>query len=497
MRSTNSMTDEKILAAVDPEGPAPEDGELRQYYFLRKMQEFTAGRAKTLERKMTACVVTFGCQMNFNDSEKLTGILKTAGFDITENEDADFVIFNTCTVRENANEHLYGRLGEVHHLKKSDPRKVVAICGCMVQEKSATEKIKKSYPFVNLIFGTYNLYCFPEYLYRCYHGEKHICELWDKSSEIVENMPVLRKYPWKSGVNIMFGCDNFCSYCIVPYVRGREKSREPKEILREIEKLADDGVKEIMLLGQNVNSYGKNLPEKTNFAELLAAAAQIPGIERIRFMTPHPKDFSDDVLYVIRDNPKIARHIHLPLQSGSDRILQAMNRHYTKESFLELVDHIRSIVPDAAITTDIIIGFPGETAADADETIDVVKKAHFDNAFTFIYSPRVGTPAARMEQVPEEEKKQNFDRLLSVVQETAKEQAKKLQGREFTALIEEMNDQDTSFVTGRLSNNMIVHVKGDSSMIGRFYRVRLDDCRGFYYFGTALGEMTGPDVEVR
>lgn len=208
------MTDEKILAAVDPEGPAPEDGELRQYYFLRKMQEFTAGRAKTLERKMTACVVTFGCQMNFNDSEKLTGILKTAGFDITENEDADFVIFNTCTVRENANEHLYGRLGEVHHLKKSDPRKVVAICGCMVQEKSAAEKIKKSYPFVNLIFGTYNLYCFPEYLYRCYHGEKHICELWDKSSEIVENMPVLRKYPWKSGVNIMFGCDNFCSYCI-------------------------------------------------------------------------------------------------------------------------------------------------------------------------------------------------------------------------------------------------------------------------------------------
>lgn len=481
------MTEETLLASVDPAGPAPEDGELRQYYFIRKMQEFTQNREKVLGRKMTACVVTFGCQMNARDSEKLSGVLSLCGFAVQDREDADFVIYNTCTVRDNADQHLYGRLGQYHHLIRADRSRKAAICGCMMQEKSAVEKIRQSYSFVSLIFGTYNLYCFPEYLYRIYHGEKHVIELWDRSDTIAEEMPVRRKYPWKSGINIMFGCDNFCSYCIVPYVRGREKSRDPEDILREVERLAADGVVEVMLLGQNVNSYGKNLDTPVSFAQLLDAVCKVPGIRRVRFLTPHPKDFSEDLIEAIRRNPNAARHIHLPLQSGSDRILRAMNRHYTKEQFLALARHIREEIPDAALTTDIIVGFPGETAADVDETIDVVRQVSFDNAYTFIYSMRSGTPAARMEQVPEEEKKRNFERLLLTVQETAKKQTLLLQGRTFPALIEEENTQAEGYVTGRLSNNMIVHVPGDASMIGKFYTVRLDDCRGFYYFGSNLG----------
>lgn len=485
------MTEETLIKSIDLNAPVPEDGEMRQYYFIRKMQQYTSERRAALGRSLTACVITFGCQMNARDSEKLAGILSRCGFAVQEDENADFVIYNTCTVRDNADQHLYGRLGQFHHLMKEDRSKKVGICGCMMQEKTAVEKLKKSYPFVNLIFGTYNLYCFPEYLYRIYHGEKHVTELWDHSDTIAEDLPVQRKYFWKSGINIMYGCDNFCSYCIVPYVRGREKSRDPKDILREVERLAADGVVEVMLLGQNVNSYGKTLAHPMSFAELLGEVARVPGIRRVRFMTPHPKDLSEDLIRVIRDTPNIARHVHLPLQSGSDRILKAMNRHYTKEQFIALAEHIREEIPDVALTTDIIIGFPGETAADVDETIDVVRRVSFDNAYTFLYSPRSGTPAARMPQVPEEVKKEGFDRLLRVVQDTARSQAAALQGRVFSALMEEVNSQAEGYVTGRLSDNMIVHVRGDASMIGKFYRVRLDECRGFYYFGTVLGSDMG------
>ena len=368
----------------------------------------------------------------------------------------------------------------------------------MTQEESAVERIKKSYPYVDLIFGTHNLFCFPEYLCQVYEsksgaydptGKGHkLTELWDATDEIVEELPVERKFSYKSGINIMFGCDNYCTYCIVPYVRGHERSREPQDILRECERLVADGVVEVMLLGQNVNSYGKDLESPCSFAELLAAVAEVPGLKRVRFMTPHPKDMSRDVLDVILAHPNIARHIHFPLQSGSNEILRRMNRRYTREQFMERAAEIRKVLPDAAITTDIIAGFPGETKADVDDTIDVVEKVGFDNAYTFIYSPRRGTPAASMEQVPKEEVQEGFDRILAAVQENARKRAASIQGQTMVALAEEVNSQDPSLITCRLSNNIIVHVKGDSSMIGHFYDVTLDECRNFYYFGTVLGE---------
>ena len=292
-----------------------------------------------------------------------------------------------------------------------------------------------------------------------------------------------RKYPFKSGINIMFGCNNFCSYCIVPYVRGRERSRNPKDIINEIEALVADGVVEIMLLGQNVNSYGKNLEEPMTFAQLLREVEKIEGLERIRFMTSHPKDLSDELIQVMKESKKICRHLHLPLQSGSTRILEKMNRRYTKEQYLALAEKIRREIPDIAITTDIIVGFPGETPEDVDETIDVVKRVQYDNAFTFIYSKRTGTPAAAMEQVPEETVKEGFDRLLKVVQDTARERVELLQGQTLEALVEGVNEQDDSLLTGRLSNNTIVHFKGEKELIGKIIPVYLKECHGFYYLG--------------
>lgn len=432
-----------------------------------------------------ACVVTFGCQMNARDSEKLSGVLVEAGYELTESEEeADFVLYNTCTVRDNANQRVYGRLGFLNSLKKKKPHLKVALCGCMMQEPSVIEKIKKSYRFVDLIFGTHNIFQFAGLLAALSGAQEMIVDVWEGTDKIVENLPIKRKYSYKSGVNIMFGCNNFCSYCIVPYVRGRERSREPKEILREIEALVEDGVVEVMLLGQNVNSYGRNLEQPITFAELLREVEKIEGLRRIRFMTSHPKDLSDELIAVMRDSKKICRHLHLPLQAGSDRILQAMNRRYTKEQYLALVEKIRHEIPDIAITTDIIVGFPGETLADVEETIDVVRRVRYDNAFTFIYSKRTGTPAATMEdQVPEEVVREGFDKLLKTVQDTAKEQAALLQGKVMEALVEEVNEQDPAFVTGRLSNNMLVHFKADRRLVGKFVMVTLDTCHGFYYTG--------------
>lgn len=458
----------------------------RQMEFMARAKAYVSDLEKELGRKPVACVITFGCQMNARDSEKLIGILENIGYEISENEDSDFVIYNTCTVRDNADQRVFGRLGLVSSYKKKKPWMKIALCGCMMQEQVSIEKIKKSYRYVDLIFGTFNLFKFAELLCTMFESDRMIIDIWRESNKIVEDLPVSRKYSFKSGLNIMFGCNNFCSYCIVPYVRGREKSRRPIDILREAEKLAADGVKEIMLLGQNVNSYGIGLDEedKITFAQLIEQVCKIDGIERVRFMSSHPKDLSDELIATIRDNPKIARHIHLALQSGSDRILKRMNRHYTKEDFLKLVEKIRKEVPDVAITTDIIVGFPGETKEDVDETIDVVKKAAFENAFTFIYSKRVGTPAASFEdQVPEEEVKENFNRLLEVVQETAHAQSGKFEGSTQRVLVEEVNEHDNSLVTGRMSNNTLVHFPGDASLIGTFVNVHLDECHGFYYTG--------------
>ena len=301
----------------------------------------------------------------------------------------------------------------------------------------------------------------------------------------MEDLPVKREAAWKSGVNIMFGCNNFCSYCIVPYVRGRERSRDPKDILREIETLVRDGVIEVMLLGQNVNSYGKNLPEPVSFAQLLDAVCQIPGLERVRFMTSHPKDLSDELIAVMAKNPKVCRHLHLPVQSGSDRILKAMNRHYTKESYLALVERIRTAMPEISLTTDIIVGFPGETEEDFEETMDVVRRVRFDSAFTFIYSPRTGTPAAKMpDQVPQEVIKERFARLLDLVQSIGSRQSLRDVGRTMPALVESLDEATPGRVTGRLGNNVCVHFEGDESLIGHIVNVHLDEAHGFYYIGT-------------
>lgn len=456
----------------------------KQLEYITKVREHVLCLGETLQRQPTCCVTTFGCQMNARDSEKLAGILESTGFLLTQDEDADFVIYNTCTVRDNANQRVYGRLGHLNSLKKKSPHKKIALCGCMMQEPSVIQKIQRSYPFVDLIFGTHNLYKFAELLWRMFESDHMVIDIWEDTDQIVEDLPVERKYFFKSGINIMFGCNNFCSYCIVPYVRGREKSREPKEILREIEQLASDGVIEIMLLGQNVNSYGKNLKNPITFAQLLREVEKIEGIQRIRFMTSHPKDLSDELIEVMKESKKICRHLHLPLQSGSTKILNSMNRRYTKETYLSLVEKIRREIPDISITTDIIVGFPGETSEDVDETIDVIKRVQYDNAFTFIYSKRTGTPAAAMEnQVPEEQVKKDFDRVLQVVQNTARERVARLQGQTMDALVEEVNEQDGRLLTGRLSNNTIVHFPGDESLIGSIVPVYLKECHGFYYLG--------------
>lgn len=456
-----------------------------QKQYMEKAAVYVADLEAQIGHKPLCCVTTFGCQMNARDSEKLSGILTQIGYELTESEeDADFVIYNTCTVRDNANQRVYGRLGFLNSMKRKKPHLRIALCGCMMQEPSVIDKIKKSYRFVDLIFGTHNIFKFAELLVTMFENEEMIIDIWQETDQIVEALPVNRKYPYKSGINIMFGCNNFCSYCIVPYVRGRERSRDPKEIIKEIECLVADGVVEIMLLGQNVNSYGKTLEQPITFAELLQEVEKIDGLKRIRFMTSHPKDLSDELIEVMKSSKKICRHLHLPVQAGSDRILAAMNRRYTKEQYLTLVEKIKKAMPDISITTDLIVGFPGETLADVEETIDVVKKVQYDNAFTFIYSKRTGTPAAAMEnQVPEEVVKNGFDKLLKVVQDTAKERAARLQGSVMEALVEEVNEQDPLLMTGRLSNNILVHFPAERSLIGQLVMVSLDECHGFYYTG--------------
>lgn len=489
MNTTNIDTQmQQEIQMMDLSAPAPMQEPQRQYYFLKRARELTAGKERELGRPLTCCVTTFGCQMNARDSEKLLGILKEAGYQETQDENADFVIYNTCTVRENANLRVYGRLGVLHGYKKKNPHMKIALCGCMMQEPDVVEKLKKSYPFVDLIFGTHNIFKFAELLVTMLESDRMIIDIWKDTDQIVEDLPVERKYPFKSGVNIMFGCNNFCSYCIVPYVRGRERSREPEEILKEIRKLVDDGVKEVMLLGQNVNSYGKNLARPVTFAELLREVVKIDGLERVRFMTSHPKDLSDELIQVMAESEKICRHLHLPLQSGSSRILKIMNRKYTKAQYLDLADRIRKAVPDIALTTDIIVGFPGETEEDFRETLDVVRRVRYDSAFTFIYSKRTGTPAAVMEdQIPEDVVKDRFDRLLKEVQTISKEMAERFNGSCQKVLVEEKNSQMEGYVTGRLSNNHVVHFRGPESLIGQIVEVRLDECRGFYYMGSLTG----------
>lgn len=484
---------EKILDNIDLANPAPIDEPMRQYYFIKKLREWVERREKELGRPLYLCTKTFGCQMNAKDSEKLEGILEKAGLVKCEEEsEADFIFYNTCTVRENANLKVYGRLGHLKKMKKKNPNLMIALCGCMMQESTVVDKITKSYSFVDIIFGTHNIFKLAELVCNRIEAGSMIVDIWKDTDQIVEDLPSQRKYGFKCGINIMYGCNNFCSYCIVPYVRGRERSRKPEDIINEIKKVVSEGVVEVMLLGQNVNSYGKTLDEPMTFAALLQEVEKIEGLKRIRFMTPHPKDLSDELIEVMATSKKICKHLHLPLQSGSTKILKDMNRHYTKEQYLELVRKIKERMPDVALTTDIIVGFPGETREDFLETLDVVKKVRYDSAFTFQYSKRTGTRAAMMEnQIPKEEVQNNFDELLNVVSDISKEQIKKLEGTVQEVLVEEKNDHDNTLVTGRLSNNTLVHFVGDESEIGEIIPVLLKESKGFYYIGERVENESG------
>ncbi len=486
---------DSITEVINKEPHTSEEELQRVRQCIGIAKDLVAERSEQAGRALKYNVTTFGCQMNARDSEKLSGILEEIGFIREEDElSADIVIYNTCTVRDNANQKFFGHLGSIGAVKKNRKDMIIGVCGCLSQEESARQKILESFPFVDLVFGTHNVFDFARLLVMVLTREEDkkgrkatVSEIWDDTDMIVEDIPVRRNYRFKSGVNIMFGCNNFCSYCIVPYVRGRERSRSSADIIGEITRLAADGVKEVMLLGQNVNSYGRGLDEDISFAKLLTMVEKVPGIERIRFMTSHPKDLSDELIDVMAGSEKICRHIHLPLQSGSSRILQSMNRHYTKEQYIELANRIRERIPDISITTDIIIGYPGETDLDIDDTIDVIDAVQFDGAFTFIYSKRTGTPAAKMpDQVPDDVVKKNFDKVLKKVQDMSTKRAALIERQIRDVLVEDINRQDPSLVTGRLSNNLNVHFPGDASLIGKIVDVKLTECKGFYYIGEAV-----------
>ncbi len=488
------MTEEylkELLAGIDVNGPAPVKEPLRQYYYIKKLQALVGEKTKEKGRKLTYNIQTFGCQMNAKDSEKLAGILSTIGYVETDNEKADFVLYNTCTVRENANTKVYGRIGYLGNLKKKNRDMIIALCGCMMQEEHVINKIRESYRFVDIVFGTFNIYELAELVYQRFTTEskKPLINIMTENSEIVEELPSEQKYGFKAGVNIMYGCNNFCTYCIVPYVRGRERSRKPEDIVKEVDELADNGVVEVMLLGQNVNSYGKDLENKVSFAEILNMVSKVEKIKRIRFMTPHPKDLSEELIDEIASNPKVCKHVHLPMQSGSSDVLKRMNRHYTKESYLDLVGRIKAKIENVAVTTDIIVGFPGETEEDFLDTVDVVKKAGFTSAYTFQYSVRRGTPAAKMpDKITEEVITERFNRLLETIHETTAKETEKLTGSIQTVLAEEYNSEKGT-VSGRLDNNLIVHFPADSSILGKLVNVSLDECKGFYYLGSIAETM--------
>lgn len=456
----------------------------RQRSFIELARALTQQKMQTIGRPVTYCLTTFGCQMNEKQSEAVAGIMDEIGYVRQDSEEADVVIYNTCTVRENANLKVYGRLGHLHSLKDQNPDMKIILFGCMMQEPQVVEKIKKTYSFVNLVFGTHNIFKFAELFYDMLLSDMQIVDIWEGTDQIVEDLPTERNYTFKSGVNIMFGCNNFCSYCIVPYVRGRERSRKPEAIVKEVERLVEDGVSEVMLLGQNVNSYGKTLENPVTFAQLLTMLEEVEGLKRIRFMTSHPKDLSDELIEVMAKSKKICHHLHLPLQSGSSRVLKEMNRRYDKEKYLNLVDKIRTAIPDISLTTDIIVGFPGETEEDFQETLDVVKKAGYDTAFTFIYSKRTGTPAAAKEdQVPADVTKDRFNRLLALVQEQGRIRSSRFAGTVQEVLVEEESKEKGIF-TGRTQYNLLVHFPADESLLGTYVNVKLEECKGFYYLGS-------------
>ena len=433
-----------------------------------------------LDKNPKYIILTMGCQLNENDSEKLSGMIEKMGYTNTENiEEADLIVFNTCCVRENAEDKLFGKLGEAKKIKEKRGT-IIAIGGCMMQEKHIVDKLQKSYPFFDIVFGTHTLHKFPQDLYNVILNKKRIEDIIDIDGEIIEGLPIKRNDNIKASVTIMYGCNNFCSYCIVPYVRGRERSRKPEDIINEVRELADKGYKEITLLGQNVNSYMRNEVlenenEKiTSFAKLLYAVNEIKGIERIRFISPHPKDFTEDVIDAIKKCDKVCKLIHLPLQSGNSRVLKEMNRKYTKQQYLELVEKMKKEIPNLTLSTDIIVGFPGETDEDFEDTLDVVKKVNFEQVYMFIYSRRVGTPADRMQnQVPEEQKHIRFEKLKKLVEEQIEEKNKKYINTIQKVLVEGKSKNNEDMLTGRTDSNKVVIFKGNDNSIGQIINLKI------------------------
>lgn len=456
--------------------------------YIDKVNEINKGKI------LKYYILTMGCQLNENDSEKLSGMLEKMNYKKTLNlEEADLVLFNTCCVRENAEEKLFGKVGEVKK-QKENKGTIIAIGGCMMQEEHIVKKLKQSYPYVDIIFGTHTLHKLPQDLYKALEENKKIRDVIDIDGEIIEGLPISRNDKIKASVTIMNGCNNFCSYCIVPYVRGRERSRNPKDIIEEVRLLAKQGYKEVTLLGQNVNSYLRVEREKkiefeeyegvNSFATLLRAVNKIEGIEKIRFVSPHPKDFTDDVIEAIRDCEKVSKIVHLPLQSGSTNVLKVMNRKYTKEQYLNLVEKMKKMVPNIVFSTDIIVGFPGETEEDFEDTLDVVKKVHFEQVFMFIYSRRVGTPGDRMEnQIPEEIKHKRFDRLKKLVESQIEENNNKYIDTTQSVLVEGTSKTNEEMLTARTDTNKVVVFKGNKELIGNIVNLKIVSQHMWYLKG--------------
>jgi len=434
-------------------------------------------------------IQTFGCQMNENDSEKLSGMLSCAGFvEAKKRKDADLVIFNTCCVRENAEKKFYGHLGAVKSLKLANPDMVIAVCGCMMHQDAVAQHIIKIYPHVDIVFGNTNQYKLPEMLYRVMTEKITIYQTDSDETRIVESDAFKRKYDMKAYVTIMYGCNNFCSYCVVPYVRGRERSRTPARILAEVRTLAASGCKEIMVLGQNVNSYGKDLSPTVQFSDLLQMLCEIDGIARIRFMTSHPKDISNALMQEIARQPMLSNHLHLPIQSGSSKVLKEMNRGYTKEQFIEIIKKLKSTVPDIAVTTDLIVGFPGETEEDFEETLDLLRTVRFDAAFMFLYSKRTGTPAAaRVDQIPEATAMARFERLVALQNSICKEKNEPLLGTIQTVLVESQSKNNKLLLSGRTESNKVVNFFGSRELIGKLVDIKIEKIQSWSLEGSVVG----------
>lgn len=433
-------------------------------------------------------ITTFGCQMNEHDSEVLSGMLEKMGYIAADDrEESDLIIYNTCCVRENAELKVYGNLGALKNLKRKKDNLIIAVCGCMMQQPRVVEKIKNKYRYVDLIFGTHNLFRFPELLMKSMESKNMFIEVWENESNIVEGLPANRRYKTKAFINIMYGCNNFCTYCIVPYTRGRERSREMQDIIKEATVLAQNGTKEIMLLGQNVNSYGKTSDKNIDFADLLRELNKISGIERIRFMTSHPKDLSDRLIDVMAECDKVCEHLHLPLQSGSSRILKLMNRKYTKEGYLSLVEKLKNKIPNIRLTTDIIVGFPGETEEDFQHTLDVVEKVRYDSAFTFLYSVRQGTPAANMEeQIDRKTKQDRFNRLLERINQISAEINQNYLNKIVEVLVEGPSKTNPDRLMGRTRGNKLVNFDGSENLIGESVQVQIIETKTFFLNGNVI-----------